>query len=124
MVRDAPLRGAPHHEGKRASPKHPVHEPGRRGDGALRHVGARHVAIKPGAEQPEAVAAFVLDAEIIAGAVAGGRDVLARFLMPPHAFDALGAVGGGDVVQRAPPLETQRRAVRHFGDDLDRLGLR
>ena len=43
---------------------------------------------------------------------------------PPGAFDALGAFGGDHLMQRAPPAEAQRRAVRHLGDGLDRLRLR
>ena len=44
-------------------------------------------------------------------------------LAPPGALDALGAFGGDDLVQRAPPAEAHRRAVRHQRDHvLDCLG--
>src|SRR5690348_2443351 len=68
------------------------------------------VAIETEAEQPEAQAVTVLDAEIVAR-----RAVLA----PPGADDALGPLGRHHVVQRAAPAEAQRRAVRHRGQGLD-----
>jgi len=42
---------------------------------------------------------------------------------PPCALDALGAFGGDNLVQRAPPSKAEWRTVRHFGDGLDRLRL-
>jgi hypothetical protein len=33
---------------------------------------------------------------------------------PPDALDALGAFGGDDLVQGAPPPEAQGRSIRHF----------
>ena len=79
-------------------------------------AGRRHVAVEPGAKQPEAQSGFVLDAEI----VARGAAVLA----PPGAFDAFGPFGGNHFVQGAAPAETHRRAVGHEREDVrDRLGL-
>src|SRR5262245_20098031 len=89
---------------------HPVQEPA-----WLRQIVGR-VAIKPGAEEPEAQAGLVLDAEIIARRTT-------RFA-PPGAFDALGAFDGYYLVQSAAPAEAQRRSVGHDGEDVhDRLGL-
>src|SRR6185312_3626745 len=102
-----------------ASREHPVHEPGGRGGGVIVRAEERTtphgVAIKPRAKNPEAPAALVFDAKVIAR----GAAVLA----PPGALDALGAVGGNHFVQRAPPAEPQGWAVGHFRERLDRLRL-
>src|SRR6185295_7008680 len=84
----------------RTSGKGAVQEPRRR-TGAMREI-----AVKPGAEQPESKPAFVLDAEVIARRPA--------VLAPPGAFDAFRPFGGNHLVQRAPPTEAQRRAVRYL----------
>ena len=61
------------------------------------------------------MARLILDAEIIPRR--------AGFLAPPRAFDAFRSFGGSDLMERAPPAEAHRRAVRDGGDRFDRLGL-
>ena len=80
--------------GGKASRKRPVQEPSGRG-GALRDV-----AVKAGAEQPEAQARFCLRR-------GNSRAQVSRpaVLAPPCALDALGAFGGDHFVQRAPPAK-------------------
>src|SRR5689334_25317497 len=72
-------------------------------------------AVQALAEQPEAAPGLVLDAEIVAGA-------LAPILAPPFPGDALRPLGAGHLEPHAPPAEAPRRAIRHLGQRLDRLG--
>src|SRR5262249_4176701 len=85
---------------------HPVEKPARR----------RHVAVEPGAKEPEAQPRLVLDAEIVARG--------ATLFAPPGAFDAFGSFRANHFVQGAAPAEAHRRAVRHEGEDVgDGFGL-
>src|SRR5882724_12735773 len=85
-------------------PKEPMHKPFR----LHRLATPEALAIKP-----EASAFRILGAEIVARRHAG--------VAPPGRGDALRALDGRDIMQNAPPAETQRRPVGHFGQGLDRL---
>src|SRR5438046_7332429 len=63
-------------------------------------------AVKPVAKNPEALACFILDAEIIP------RQRFA-VLLPPFHRDAFGALDAGHHMGGAAPGEVMRRPVRH-----------
>src|ERR1700722_10209794 len=63
--------------------------------------------------EPEAAAFGILGAEIVARRRSR--------VSPPGRGDALRPLDGRDIMQDSPPAETQRRAIRHFGERLDRL---
>ena len=75
------------------------------------------IAVEAGAVEPVASAVCVLDTVVIAH-----RLVPAAGAGPPFRLDALGPGGAGDAAAHPPPDEEQRRAVRHLGHHLHRLG--
>src|SRR5581483_8829883 len=94
----------------------PVHEPV--GGDRLARLVFQLAAIKPVAENPEAQARLVLDAEVIAG------QHLA-VLLPPFHGDALRPFHPRHHMVGAPPGEAMRRTVGHGRKrHLDRLGPR
>src|SRR2546430_17051546 len=78
---------------------HPVKKPAR----------GRHVAVKPGAKEPEAQPGLVLDAEIAARGAA--------LFAPPGAFDAFGSFRANHFVQGAAPSQPHRLTVVPEADD-------
>src|SRR4051812_17327486 len=82
------------------------------------HVAGGRVLAVAAAEQPEALAATVLDDEV----VAHGSGL--AIVPPPFAKDALGTVGPLDPPAHPAPGEPRRRMVRQQRDSLDRFGER
>src|SRR4051794_6121125 len=82
------------------------------------HVARGRVLAIAAAEQPEALAATVLDDEIIA------YGSFLAVVPPPFAEDALRAIGPLDAPASPAPGEARRRMIRQQRDGLDRFGRR